>query len=79
MNNYGTPEVFAENRYEVLENLQEPTETIGGLDLRKIRGVTNVSRRNLTKKDHKVILKGDSHARDCAGKKVQSTTVLLKM
>ena len=31
--------------------------------------MTNVRRRNLTKKDHKVILIGESHARDRAGKK----------
>jgi PleD family two-component response regulator len=52
----------------VLENLQEPTKIVDGLELRKIRGVTNIHRRNLTKKDHKVILIGDSHARDCAEK-----------
>jgi len=53
----------------VLENLQQPTEIADGLKLRKTQGVTNVRRRNLTKKDHKVILIGDSHARDCAEKK----------
>jgi len=52
----------------VLENLQEPTEIVNGLELRKIRGVTNIHRRNLTKEDHKVILIGDSHATDCAEK-----------
>jgi len=52
----------------VLENLQEPTEIVDGLELNKIRGVTNVHRRNLTKKGHKVILIGDSHATDCAEK-----------
>ena len=62
----GKRQVNIENRHEVLENLREPIETVNGLDLRKIRGVTNVRRRNLTKKDHKVILIGGSHARDCA-------------
>ena len=53
----------------MLENLQEPTEIVDGLKLRKIRGVTNVRRRNLTEKDHKVILIGDNLARNCAEKK----------
>jgi hypothetical protein len=30
--------------------------------------VTNISRRNLKKKDHKDILIGESHARECAEK-----------
>ena len=34
----------------------------------KTRGETNISRRNLKKKDHEVILIGDSHARDCTEK-----------
>ena len=62
----GKRQVDIENRYKVLENLQKPMETVDGLDLRKIQGVKNVCRRNLTKKDHKVILIGGSHARDCA-------------
>ena len=57
-----------ENQYEVLDNLQEPAGTIKRLDLRKIRGVTKVRKRNLIKGDHKVLLIGDSHARDCAEK-----------
>lgn len=38
------------------------------LEFGKISGVTNISRRNLKKKDHKVILTGDSRARECAEK-----------
>jgi len=52
----------------VLYNLQEPTGIIKGLDLRKILGVTKVRKRNLIKRDHKVLLIVDSHARDCAEK-----------
>ena len=44
----------------MLENLQEPIEIADGLELGKIRGVTNINRRNLEKKDHKVILIGDA-------------------
>jgi len=64
----GKQQLNIENRYEVLDNLHEPTRTIKGLDLRKIRGVTKVRKRNLIKRDHKVLLIGDSHARDCAEK-----------
>jgi len=59
--------VNSENRYEVLNNLQETTGSIKGPDLKKTRGVTNMSRRNPIKRNHKVLLIGDSHARD-AGK-----------
>ena len=52
----------------MLENLQEPTEIADGLEVGKIRRVTKISRRNLKKKDHKVILIGDNHARECAEK-----------
>jgi hypothetical protein len=52
----------------MLENLQELIEIADGLELGKIRGVTNIGRRNLEKKDHEVILIGDSHARECAEK-----------
>jgi hypothetical protein len=52
----------------VLENIQEPTEIANFLELGKIRGVTNINRRNQKKKDHKIILIGDSHARECAEK-----------
>jgi len=52
----------------VLENLQKPIEIADGLELGRIRGVTNINRRNLKEKDHKVILIGESHARECAEK-----------
>jgi hypothetical protein len=52
----------------VLENIQEQTELANGLELGKIRGMTNISRRKLKNEDHKVILIGDSHARECAEK-----------
>ena len=54
----------------MLENLQEPTEIVNGLELRKTcgGGVINICRRNRKKKDHKVFLIGDSHARECAEK-----------
>jgi PleD family two-component response regulator len=58
--------VEIENRYNVLETLREPTEIVDGLELGKVKGVTNIRRRILKKKDHKVILIGDSHARECA-------------
>jgi hypothetical protein len=61
-------QVEIENRYMVLENLQEPTEIVDALELGKIIGVTNILRRTLKKKDHKVILIGESHARECAEK-----------
>ena len=59
------------NRYEVLDNLQEPIGTIKGLNLRKIRGVTKVRKRNLIKRDHKVLLIGDNHAGYCAEKNIK--------
>ena len=52
----------------MLESLQEPLNLVNGLEKGKTRGETNISRRNLKKKDHKVILRGDSHVRDCAEK-----------
>jgi hypothetical protein len=58
--------VELENRYKVSENLQEPNETVDGLELWKVKGVTNIRKRTLKKKDHKVTLIGDSHARECA-------------
>jgi hypothetical protein len=58
-------QVEIENRYNVLENLQEPTEIMDGLELGKVKYVTNICRRTL-KKDHKVILIGDSRAWECA-------------
>jgi hypothetical protein len=57
--------VEIENRYKVLENLHKPTEIADGLELGKIKSVTNT---HLRKNDHKVILTGDSHARECAAK-----------
>ena len=56
------------NRYKVLESLQEPMKFVDGLETGKTQGESNISRRNLKKKDHKVILIGDSRARDCAVK-----------
>jgi lysophospholipase L1-like esterase len=52
----------------VLENLQEPIEVADGLELGKVRGMTNIRKRNLKQKVHKVILIGDSHARGCVEK-----------
>jgi hypothetical protein len=52
----------------VLDNLQEKTVTIKGVEPRKIREITKLRRRNLIKRGHKVLLIGDSHARDCARK-----------
>ena len=43
-------QVEIENRYKVLGNLQEPTEMVDGLELGKIRGVTNISRKNLKRR-----------------------------
>jgi hypothetical protein len=42
-------QVEIENHYKVLENLQEPTEIVDGPEFGKLRGVTNVHRRNLKK------------------------------
>ena len=60
-------QVETENRYKVLGNLQELIEIVDGPEFGKISGVTNISRTNL-KKDRKLILIGDSHARECAEK-----------
>ena len=64
----GKHQVETENHYKVSEKLQEPIEVADGLELGKNRGMTNIRKRNLKKKVHKVILIGDSHARGCAEK-----------
>ena len=50
------------------DDLQEKTVIIKGVEPRKIRGITKLRKRNLIKRDHKVLLIGNNHARDCAGK-----------
>jgi len=64
----GKQQVETENRYKVLENLQEQTEIADRQKLEKSRGVTNLSKMKQKNKGHKVILIGDSHARECAQK-----------
>jgi len=61
-------QVEIENHYKVLENLQEPTDVADSLELGTTCGMTNIRKRNLKNKVHKVILIGDSHARGCAEK-----------
>ena len=60
----GKRQVETGNCYKVLEGLQEPVKLVDGLEKGKTQGETNISRRNLKKKDHEVILIRDSHVRD---------------
>jgi len=64
----GRRQVETENRYKVLENLQEQTEMADRQKLEKSHSVTSLSKKNQKNKGHKVILIGDSHARECAQK-----------
>jgi hypothetical protein len=64
----GKWQVEVKHHYKLLEDQQESSEVADSLELEKIRGMKNTSRRFLKKKKHKVILIGDSHARGCADK-----------
>jgi hypothetical protein len=64
----GRRQVETENHYKVLENLQEQTEMADRQKLEKSRSMTSLSKKNKKNKGHKVILIGDSHARECAQK-----------
>ena len=64
----GSRTVETENRYHVLQSLQEAKGVTEGLELKKTRSIANTSVRTQKKKKHKIILIGDSHARCCAEK-----------
>ena len=64
----GRRQVETENRYHVLQNLQEMIGVVEGLGLKKNRGIANTNARTQKKEKHKAILIGDSHARGCAEK-----------
>ena len=55
-------QVETENRYHVLQNLQEMNGVAEGLELKKNRGIANTNARTQKKEKHKAILIGDSHA-----------------
>ena len=65
---FGVRQVETENRYCMLQNLQETNAIAEGLELKKNRGIANANTRIQKKKKHKAILIGDSHARGCAEK-----------
>jgi hypothetical protein len=64
----GSKEVVTENRYHVLQSLQETNGVAEGFGLKKTRSIVNTGARSHKKKKHKAILIGDSHARGCAEK-----------
>jgi len=64
----GKRQIETENRYHVLQNLQETNGITESLEMKKTRGIANPNVRTQIKKKHKAILIGDSHARGCAEK-----------
>jgi hypothetical protein len=63
---FGKRQIEIENRYKVLESLQDQFGIEDRHKLVNPRSVTNSSKRNLKNKSHKIILIGDSHARECS-------------
>ena len=61
-------QVEMDNRYHVLQNLQEMNGVVGDQKIKKTRGVAKTNARMQNMKKHKAILIGDSHARGCAEK-----------
>ena len=64
----GRRQVETNNRYHVLQNLQETNGVSEDLEVKKTRGIANTNARIQKKEKHKAILIGDSHARGCAEK-----------
>jgi len=61
-------QIKTHNRFQVLEQLRDHSGTGDGQESTKLRSVSNVSKKKPRNKCHKVILIGDSHARECAQK-----------
>ena len=61
-------QIITQNRFQVLEQFRDYSESGDGQKPKKLRSVPHVIRKKTGNKCHKIILIGDSHARECAQK-----------